>query len=858
MKLLVLDGNSIVNRAFYGVKALANKDGVFTNAIHGFFMMLKKLIDETEPDMTAVAFDLPAPTFRHKKYDGYKAKRKGMPEELAEQMPVIKEILTNLGYPIVTCEGWEADDILGTLANACEKQNVECLIATGDRDSLQLVSEKTAVRLASTKFGQATVTLYDIDKIKEEYGVSPKQLIDIKAIQGDTSDSIPGVPGIGQKGAGELIQKFGNLEYIYEHLDEIDIKPAMKKKLESGKESAFLSYELGEIQINAPIETDISAYARKEQDLQTVYSVLAKLGLMKLIKAFGIDTENATEQDEKVAEESSFKITELLDGSSVLPRCEDINKAVFYTAYDKDGKIEKMIFAVKDEFFSFVPTESFLRALFKSEMPKYTYDIKALHKQALKIGCNGVLNVKFDAMLAAYLLNPSSAKYDIERLAAEYEVALGSGDDIFEKSAVALPKLCEKLEKEINKNKQESLLNEIEIPLAFVLAKMEHIGFYVNKQGIEEYGKELEVQINTLFDNIIEEAGMEFNPNSPKQLGEVLFDKLELPHGKKTKTGWSTNAEVLDNIRGLHPIVDYILEYRTLTKLKSTYCDSLTKLIADDGRIHSSFNQTETRTGRISSAEPNLQNIPVRTPAGRELRKFFVAESGILADADYSQIELRVLAHVADDENMQEDFKMERDIHASTAARVFGVPQEFVTSDMRSKAKAVNFGIVYGIGAFSLSKDIHVSVAEAKAYIAEYLKNYSGVDSYMKNVVEDAVEKGYVETMFGRRRYLPEIKSKNFAMRSFGERVAYNMPIQGAAADIIKIAMIRVFNRIEKEKLKARLILQVHDELIVECPQEEKDIVGKILKEEMENAANLSVPLKVDASFGETWYDSKA
>lgn len=858
MKLLVLDGNSIVNRAFYGVKALANKDGVFTNAIHGFFMMLKKLLDETEPDMTAVAFDLAAPTFRHKKYDGYKAKRKGMPDELAEQMPIIKEILANLGYPIITCEGWEADDILGTLANACDKQNVECIIATGDRDSLQLVSEKTAVRLASTKFGQASVTLYDIDKIKEEYGVEPKQLIDIKAIQGDTSDNIPGVPGIGQKGAGELIQKFGNLNYIYENIDTLDIKPAMKKKLEAGKESAFLSYELGEIRTDAPIETDISAYSRKEQDLQAVYLVLAKLGLMKIIKAFEIEADANTETEERAVEESSFKITELADGSSVLPRFEDVNKAVFYTIYSKDGNIEKMIFSVKNEFFSFVPTQSFLCALFKSKTPKYTYDVKSLHKQALKMGIDGVANIKFDAMLAAYLLNPSSSKYDIERLAAEYEIPLGTGEDLDVKCAVAFPKLCEKLEKEIAKNNQEKLLNEIEIPLSFVLANMEHIGFCINKDGIADYGKVLEAQINTLFDNIINEAGAEFNPNSPKQLGEILFDKLQLPHGKKTKTGWSTNAEVLENIRGLHPIVDYILEYRTLTKLKSTYCDSLIKLIADDGRIHSSFNQTETRTGRISSTEPNLQNIPVRTPAGRELRKFFVAENGVLADADYSQIELRVLAHVANDPHMQEDFQMERDIHASTAARVFGIPQELVTSDMRSKAKAVNFGIVYGIGAFSLSKDIHVSVAEAKAYIEEYLKNYSGVDSYMKAVVEDAIEKGYVETMFGRRRYLPEIKSKNFAMRSFGERVAYNMPIQGAAADIIKIAMIRVFNRIENKKLKARLILQVHDELIVECPENEKEIVGKILKEEMENAAALSVPLKVDASFGETWYDAKS
>lgn len=858
MKLLVLDGNSIVNRAFYGVKLLSTKDGTFTNAIHGFFMMFRKLLDETEPDAVAVAFDLAAPTFRHKQYDGYKAKRKGMPEELAQQMPVLKELLTDLGYQIVTCEGWEADDILGTLAHACEQSGNSCVIATGDRDSLQLVSDSTTVRLATTKFGQPQVTLYDRDKIREEYGVEPRQMIDIKALQGDASDNIPGVPGIGQKGAGELIQQFGNIRDIYEQLDTLAVKPAMKKKLEAGRDSAFLSYDLGEIRKDAPVDTEIRTYLQKPADNAAAYATLSKLGLFKIIESFQVTAqEQPTVAQEDSGTSAPLEIKELADGSAVLARCADAGKAVFYTFYDKAGEIEQMIFAVEEDFFAFKPSASFLRAFFTSTVPKYTHDSKPLHKTALSMGLNGAGHIAMDTLLAAYLLNPSSNQYDVLRLAAEYQIVPQAAEGETRQAALVMPALCEKLEAEIRLNQQKELLEQIEIPLALVLAKMEFVGFYVDKAGIEAYGVTLQAQIDELQERITEEAGYAFNVNSPRQLGEVLFDKLALPHGKKTKTGWSTNAEVLESIRGLHPIVDDVLEYRTLSKLKSTYCDGLTKLIGKDGRIHSSFNQTETRTGRISSTEPNLQNIPVRTPVGRELRKYFAAEHGILADADYSQIELRVLAHVADDIQMQEDFREGRDIHTATAARVFGVPVELVTSDMRSKAKAVNFGIVYGIGAFSLSKDIHVSVNEAGAYIKEYLRNYAGVDAYMKQVVADAKEKGYAETLFGRRRYLPELKSSNFNMRSFGERVARNMPIQGAAADIIKIAMIRVSERIEAERLEAKLILQVHDELIVECPEKEKGAVKRILEEEMERAADMKVPLKVEADFGETWYDAK-
>ena len=858
MKLLVLDGNSILNRAFYGIKLLTTKSGDFTNGIYGFLTMFKKLCEETEPEAVAIAFDMKAPTFRHKQYAGYKATRKGMPPELAQQMPVLKELLADLGYRIVTCEGWEADDILGTLARACEKSGNTCLIATGDRDSLQLVSGSTTVRLASTKFGQPQVTVYDEAKIQEEYGVTPRQLIDIKAIQGDSSDCIPGVAGIGPKGAGDLIQKFGSVEYLYEHLPELEIKPAMRDKLEKSRDSAFLSYELGTIRTDAPIETDFSHYVRESGDLQKAGALMVKLELFSLIPKFGLDQNPAPAVGEEAEAAELPEVKDCPDGAPLLARLEDAGEACFISRFGPDNAVEAMWFALGGKLWAVTPDDAFLRAFFKNErIKKYTHDVKPLHKAALRLGCR-VQSVGMDTALAGYLLNPSASGYDVPRLASEYGVALAPFEEPGLQSAAAMPGLCAALSKAIDENEQRELLEKIEIPLAYVLAQMEFVGFHVDKESIEQYGAEMEAQMEALHDSIIEQVGYDFNINSPKQLGEALFDKLGLPHGKKTKSGWSTNADVLEDLRYLNPVVDEVLRYRTVAKLKSTYCDGLVKVIGEDGRIHSSFNQTETRTGRISSTEPNLQNIPVRTPIGRELRKFFAAESGVLADADYSQIELRVLAHVANDAAMQEDFREGRDIHTSTAARVFGLPQDMVTPELRSRAKAVNFGIVYGIGAFSLSKDIGVSRKEADEYIKEYLKNYAGVDSYMKQVVEEAKEKGYVETMFGRRRYLPELKSSNFNMRSFGERVARNMPIQGAAADIIKIAMIRVSDRLERDGLKARLILQVHDELIVECPEEEAERVKALLTEEMERAVDLAVPMKADASSGRTWYDAKS
>ena len=857
MKLLVLDGNSILNRAFYGIKVLTTKNGEFTNGIYGFLTMLHKLLEETSPDGVAVAFDRKGPTFRHKAYAGYKANRKGMPEELAAQLPVLQDLLRDMGYQVVTCQGWEADDILGTLSAQCEREGAQCVIATGDRDSLQLVSDKTTVRLATTKFGQPQVTLYDEEKIREDYGVSPRQLIDIKAIQGDSSDCIPGVAGIGPKGAGELIQKYGSVQYVYDHLEELDIKPAMRQKLENSKDNAFLSFDLGTIRRDAPIDTELSHYQKQPGEPEKAASAMVRLELFSLLEKFGLNAAPAPAPQQGEAGVGELPpVHQLSDPAPLLPMLEDAGEAYFWGQW-QEGALVSLAFSHQGELYQAAPDPAFLRAFFQNErIQKYTHDGKAFHRLALSLG-ETLRGMKFDTILAAYLLNPSASSYEGERLCAEYGVPCPALEDPALQMAAALPGLCRALGHAIDENGQRELLETIEIPLSQVLAQMEHVGFYADRESIEKYGKELERQEKDLRDEILEEVGYEFNINSPKQLGEALFGKLNLPHGKKTKSGWSTSAEVLEELRYLHPVVDKVLRYRGVAKLRSTYCDGLLKVIGPDGRVHSTFNQTETRTGRISSTEPNLQNIPVRTPLGRELRKFFAAERGVLVDADYSQIELRVLAHVAGDPAMREDFLQGRDIHTATAARVFGMPADLVTKDMRSKAKAVNFGIVYGIGAFSLSKDLGVTRAEADAYIKEYLKNYAGVDAYMKRVVEEAKERGYVETLFGRRRYLPELKSGNFNLRSFGERVARNMPIQGTAADIIKIAMIRVSDRLAREGLRARLILQVHDELIVECPEEEREQVKALLTQEMEGAVSLSVPMVAEAGSGRTWYEAK-
>lgn len=854
MKLLVLDGNSIINRAFYGIKLLTTKDGRYTNAIYGFMNIFYKLCDELHPDSVAFAFDLKAPTFRHKMYDEYKAGRKPMPHELAEQMPVLKDLLRALGYKIVTKEGYEADDILGTLAFSC-KDGDECYIATGDRDSLQLVGDNVKVLLASTKMGRPETNIYDVKRIKDDYGVTPHQLIDIKALMGDSSDNIPGVSGVGQKTAQSLISELGSIQNIYDNIDTIDIRETLRNKLKNDKDSAFMSYKLGEICKSVPIETDYSFYVPDEGDKGEALSILRSLEMYKLIDKIGLNTVTYDAKPENTTVNEYKRVNSL---NAFLLKA---NKLYFVYSV-KDGRFESLAACNGDDICEVntendSEVEAFINILEDENTEKYTFNIKPLYAYAFSHGFE-IKNVKMDLMLAAYLLNPSAKDYDIEKLAAEYNVYYEADGGFSALSETVYP-LTVKLSALLEERDQTELLSNIELPLAEVLASMEKIGVKVDKSGIEAFGDMLGERIKGLQSRIYELAGEEFNINSPKQLGEILFVKLAIPTKKKTKSGFSTNAEVLEKLADEYEIVKFILEYRTYTKLKSTYCDGLLKEIAADGRIHSTFNQTETRTGRISSTEPNLQNIPVRTELGREMRKFFIADDGkVLVDADYSQIELRVLSDIADDKAMIDAFNNGDDIHAITASQVFKMPLQMVTPLMRSRAKAVNFGIVYGIGAFSLAKDIGVSRAEADRYIKDYLHHYSGVDRYMNEVVEEAKKNGYVKTLFGRRRYLPELSSSNGMLRAFGERVARNMPIQGTAADIIKIAMIRVYTRLKEENLNARLILQIHDELIVEAPENEKTKAELIVKEEMENACKMKVLLKSDAHSGESWYDAKA
>lgn len=859
MKLLALDGNSILNRSFYGIRLLTTKSGAYTNAIYGFLTVLHKLKEDVAPDAVAIAFDLPAPTFRHREYAGYKAGRKGMPPELFSQMAPLKEILQAMGYTLVECEGYEADDILGTLARAAKEEGDTCVIATGDRDALQLVGDGVTVRLTATKQGRPEVTDYDEGKIKEDYGVSPKQLIEIKALQGDTSDNIPGVAGIGPKTAGELIQRFGSVEEIYRDLDTLDVKPAVKKKLQAGRESAELSRFLGEINTHAPIEQRIAAYVVQPADKGAAVRLLAKYELFSLIERFGLSGEGEPAGGTAKPEGKEAIRLEPVEETQALARLREGKTAYAAPVFDEGGGLRAAVASDGSALYLFEKEPQ--RLFTDPDIAVVCHDGKPIFK-ALKAAGTAIADEKMDLMLAAYLLNPSASSYDVDRLAQEYAVpvpAVKAQEPYGEaaKTAALLPGLSGVLAEKIVENKQETLLTDIEQPLSEVLADMEMVGFRVDEPGIARFGETLQKEIDTLQRDIYNLVGYEFNLNSPKQLGEALFIKLGLPPKKKTKSGYSTSADVLEELAEEHPAVQKLLDYRHLAKLKSTYCDGLLKVVGEDGRVNSTLNQTETRTGRISSTEPNLQNIPIRTELGREMRRFFLAKEGwVLVDADYSQIELRVLAHIAGDKTMIEAFRSGTDIHTVTASQVFGVPQELVTPLMRSRAKAVNFGIVYGIGAFSLAKNIHVSRYEASQYIKNYLNTYSGVRDYMDRVVKKAKEDGFVETIFGRRRYLPELTSSNANLRAFGERVARNMPIQGAAADIIKIAMIRVSRRLKGEGLRARLILQVHDELIVEAPAEEAEEAARILKEEMEGAAQMDVKLSVDVNTGKTWYDA--
>ncbi len=860
MKILAIDGNSILNRAFYGIRALSTKDGRFTNGIYGFLTILMKLRDEVKPDGVAIAFDLKAPTFRHKMYDGYKANRHGMPPELAQQLPVLKELLVALGYKIISLEGYEADDILGTVAEMC-KNGDECYIATGDRDSFQLIRDNVTVLLPHTKMGTTTTEVYTPARIKDEYGVTPIQMIDIKALQGDASDCIPGVAGVGQKTAGDLIQKFGTIKNIYDNIDTLEIKDNLKNKLVNDKEKAFLSYTLGTIINNVPIDCDLNDLVVQNCDEQKARMMLADLEMFKIIEKLNFTAPTSVEKKEEKTKELDF-VTDF-DTNDLLSKIKE-EKCAYFTADYKDLDNPQFCFLCDNAVYHLEPINFgyfvFIQSLLEDgEIKKYTDNSKLLYRFAFlnKIDIKGMT---LDTSLAGYILNPSANGYNPLRLCEEYKAPIPKVKTELPLAieCAVMKSVCTRILTEIEANGQEYLLYNVEMPLAEVLASMEHLGFMVDRKGIADFTQRISGELKDIQNEIYELAGEEFNINSPKQLGVILFEKMGLPAKKKTKSGYSTNADVLESLQNENPIIDKILWFRTLSKLYSTYCEGLLKVIGEDGRIHSSFIQTETRTGRISSTEPNLQNIPVRKEIGREMRKFFVAKDGcLLADADYSQIELRVLSHIADDEEMIKAFNDEVDIHTVTASQVFNMPLQMVTPLMRSRAKAVNFGIVYGIGAFSLAKDIGVTRKEADDYIKGYLRHYAGVDKYMETVAKEAKEKGYVSTLWGRRRYLPELNSSNGMLRAFGERVARNMPIQGTAADIIKIAMVRVYNRLKDEKMDAKLILQVHDELIVEAPENEIEKAAKILSEEMENACQMKVRLRADVNTGKTWYQAK-
>lgn len=850
MKLLAIDGNSIMNRAFYGIKLLSNSKGQFTNALTGFMNIYLKEIGEVKPDCVAVAFDLKAPTFRHKANAAYKANRKGMPEELAQQMPVIKELLGDLGIKIVQCEGYEADDILGTLSKAAADSGNECYILTGDRDSFQLVSDLVTVRLATTK----ETKIYTPDRIMEEYGVTPRQMIEVKALMGDTSDNISGVKGIGEKTALSLIKQEGDVKTLYEHLADIKLTPSVRTKLENGHQDAIDSRFLAEICLEAPVDKATEFYKLGEVDTQKTKALLADLEMMRLLDRLGLSGK-AVESADSAVQESKLKLSDL-PKFEVNPLDERVisvlgkDKTVYFIFADNKLSIlcNDVIYTTEDN--------AIITAFMGTACEKITFEGKTAHKFAFSNGTH-LENLTFCCDLAGYLLNSQSSEYTAENLCLSYKCLYRS--DMGEYADLSsLPALSENLKKQLEMTEMTKLFDDIEMPLCEVLASMEFYGVKADAEGIKAFGEDLKIKIDELTSQIYMYAGKEFNIASTKQLGEVLFEDLGLPAKKKTKSGYSTNADVLESLMDKHPIVPLIVEYRTLTKLNSTYVDGLLKLIHPDGRVHSVFKQTETRTGRISSTEPNMQNIPVRKEIGRNMRKFFVAEDGYtLLDADYSQIELRVLASVCGDKNMQEAFSEGRDIHTSTAAQVFDIPEDFVTPEMRSAAKAVNFGIIYGIGAFSLSKDIGVTVAEAKRYIKNYLDNFPKVSEFMDKTVDDGIKNGYVTTLFGRRRYIPELSASNKVLQAFGKRAAMNAPIQGAAADIIKIAMVRVYKKLREEDLDARLILQVHDELIIEAAEKDKDRAEKILKDEMENAVKLAVPMTVDVNSGRSWYEAK-
>ncbi len=872
-KLLIVDGNSILNRAYYGIRPLTAPDGTPTNAVYGFLNILFKYLEEEKPDYLCVAFDVKEKTFRRKMYDLYKAQRKPAPEDFLVQLPLIKEVLKSMNCACIEKPGYEADDLIGTVSRLCEEQGIACRILTGDKDDLQLASEKTVIKLVITRMGKTETTDYDHNAVVEKMGVTPQAFIDVKGLMGDSSDNIPGVKGIGEKTAFSLIQNYQSIEKIYENLDALEVTPSVKNKLEADKDSAFLSKTLATIDRNVPMELDLKSFLRKPYDTKAVGTLFTRLNFKSFLEKLEIP------QEDRTADIETIKST-----------LKEVDEAAFFGALPAEGQADyllegadlyattdgKTVYCLKEA------TDTALRRFFASKaLSKCGYDLK---EDMLWLSRKGISmeGIGFDVMLAAYLVEPTRTSYDLETLCMTYlkqelsetaahieddgQIAMNLGMEetvdrqCFSDRVAAISMLKDYFKEKLEEDGQHQLYYEVELPLTQVLAEMELAGVYVDKEALRRFGDMLRERILSLQGEIYALSGEEFNINSPKQLGDILFGTLKLPGGKKNKNGYSTNADVLNKLLNAHPIVEKVLSFRQLSKLQSTYVEGLLPMIdGRTGRIHSSFKQTVTATGRISSTEPNLQNIPVRTELGREIRKMFVAqgEDTCLVDADYSQIELRVLAHISGDETMQKAFINQEDIHTRTASQVFGVPMEEVTSQMRSGAKAVNFGIVYGIGAFSLAQDLEISVKEADAYIKGYLKHYPKVDAYMKQTIEDAKEKGYVSTLLGRRRNMPELTASNHNTRAFGERVAMNAPIQGTAADIIKIAMVAVSKRLKEEQLKSRLILQVHDELIVEAYINEVEQVKTVLREEMENACKLSVPLTVDMNVGKSWYDTK-
>jgi DNA polymerase-1 len=855
MRLLVIDGNSIANRAFFGIKLLTTKDGRYTNAIFGFLNIMLSLLKESQPDEVAVAFDLKAPTFRHKMYEGYKATRHGMPDELAQQMPVLKEILTDLGYRIVTAEGWEADDILGTLAAACAARQDDCFLATGDRDSLQLVSDTTTVLLATTALGRSKTVTMDVDAIREKYGIEPKQLIEVKSLMGDASDNIPGVRGIGEKTALSLVQNFGSLEGVYEHIDDKRIKPKQREHLLECRELAQLSHTLGTIRTDAPIDTAEGAYAIGEGNKPKAVRMLQELEIHSLIQRFGLGGIVPANLEEETANLPEAEIAPL-----PLTPAGHYLVASRPPVMGKQGVHNVVLqpeswYAVQGTTVYPLEDAELVRLLDDPDVTLDVFNSAPLYAKAMAAGGWGS-SIVWDGKLAAYLLDASASKYQVGELVPSYKAAAAFTCTDYP-DAGRLADLFAKMKAEITACGEDPLYNEIEFPLAQVLADMTRIGMLVDRDGIDQFGVKLRSELEQVLTRIHMETGSaSFNPNSTKQLGEMLFVTMGLPHGKKTQRGWSTDAETLEALRD-YPLVEDILQYRAYQKLNSTYVEGLLKVIGEDGRIHTTFNQTEARTGRLSSDNPNLQNIPIRTELGSQLRAYFIAKPGcVLVDADYSQIELRILAHVTGDEHMQQAFRSGQDIHRSTAARIYGIPQSEVTPRVRSGAKAINFGIMYGKGAYSLSKDIGVTVKEADAFLKNYLAAFPSVSSYMDKTIADARANGYVSTLFGRRRALPELNSNSHNIRASGERMARNTPIQGTAADVIKLAMVRVWKRLRDEKMESRLILTVHDELIVEAPEAEAEKAAQILREEMEGCVHYAVPLSTDVHTGKNWLEA--